>query len=717
MIVTFLLSSVAISTLLVALIPINLYHHFNLWGHRQLQDYGDEESETAPTVPIPAPADQTPADHHPLFKVSYHDVNPFYVPSTSYFISIDERNLTKREQKDRERDRNQYYGAFHPNRIVFYDIFHRNHKVYLILPIYVEFSDTDQVNNYNLPEIDIFALPTYSPPPSAAKTFDGHEEDEGLRNEQSQQQLVPATSVFDQGEGGMGYDAGPQKRTRPTGRKSFPFIYYSHSKKDPAISLSAAENLQAEAASSYNAKPEATPPPPTELGEKVHLERSDRIVKYSKSRFGEPIAIFTYDFHSDNRYNYFQVIVNGDLMKIYLLEHRLPLEHPHFLASTTLFRKEMELLPIFYNHYSLYHSVEHFYFYYNGELNEPILHLYNKSLHRIVFAQNLAHKSLQKTPLSAAPSQKQQRPVVGVSDINKRITLVEWNFPYNLNPKEYYYPHFAQLGQMHHSLYKYGKGKQAEFMLFHDLDEFVYLPPNAIEIARSLKKKNLLGTKITTAVKERDAMIGYRKAMEHMTDLHGPPKNKTASRRRGVSLANYLKANHLHRHYHLEEDGNSSQPHVSEHLTSQLGEEVHQRLPPYLYDSYCFLSRWCRTLDHRIPIKSNLLPAQISCATDFHRFPGRAKCLHLTDAVQLLDIHRPFHPEVEDPGDSDDRNGGIGVSGGRHRVAGPRAYHHMLLHFYNWTYNRKVRQWSRENYTLFHIPPPPLTSSVVPPRL
>jgi hypothetical protein len=56
------------------------------------------------------------------------------------------------------------------------------------------------------------------------------------------------------------------------------------------------------------------------------------------------------------------------------------------------------------------------------------------------------------------------------------VTLVQWNFQY-WNPRGVKYPHHAQMGQMHHALYKYGKDIY-DYMIFCDLDEYLHIPKN-----------------------------------------------------------------------------------------------------------------------------------------------------------------------------------------------------------------------------------------------
>lgn len=103
------------------------------------------------------------------------------------------------------------------------------------------------------------------------------------------------------------------------------------------------------------------------------------------------------------------------------------------LALTTLFKHDYKLFTGFYEYYKN-QGVEHFYMYYNGVLNDEIRNIFNY----------------------------------------QDVTLIEWNFRY-WNLKKYKFKHHAQLGQMHHAIYKYGKNNY-DYMIFNDLDEYLFIP-------------------------------------------------------------------------------------------------------------------------------------------------------------------------------------------------------------------------------------------------
>ena len=148
----------------------------------------------------------------------------------------------------------------------------------------------------------------------------------------------------------------------------------------------------------------------------------------------EPTLIFIYDDNSIDisKKLFIQVFFDG---KEYSkeIEKIVNKEKSNFLCLTTLFKDDYNLFPNFYNYYKR-QGVQHFFMYYNGLLNNKIKEIFNY----------------------------------------KDVTLIEWNFRY-WNPKKYKYRHHAQLGQMHHALYKYGKDNY-EYMIFNDLDEYLFIP-------------------------------------------------------------------------------------------------------------------------------------------------------------------------------------------------------------------------------------------------
>lgn len=160
------------------------------------------------------------------------------------------------------------------------------------------------------------------------------------------------------------------------------------------------------------------------------LQLSDKKIK----NCGEPIAIYIYNVDSlENTINIEVSFFN--LKRSYTLQHlaNTNTNTNDSLALTTLFKDDFRLFPIFYDYYTK-QGVEHFYMYYNGISTPQLKQWFNK----------------------------------------RNVTLIDWPFQY-WNAKNCKYMHHAQPGQLHHALYKYGKGSH-DYMIFCDLDEYLYIP-------------------------------------------------------------------------------------------------------------------------------------------------------------------------------------------------------------------------------------------------
>ena len=177
---------------------------------------------------------------------------------------------------------------------------------------------------------------------------------------------------------------------------------------------------------------------------------NNKILKLSESHIkdsNEPILVYIYEYITPpNTMIKVNVKLINNMIKSYNLQHIYtnpgtnpgthPVKNPNnFLALTTLFKNDYYLFPLFYNYYKE-QGVQHFYMYYNGIITPEISKIFDKH----------------------------------------DVTLVEWNFHY-WNPRGVKYAHHAQMGQMHHALYKYGKDIY-EYMIFCDLDEYLHIPKN-----------------------------------------------------------------------------------------------------------------------------------------------------------------------------------------------------------------------------------------------
>lgn len=145
----------------------------------------------------------------------------------------------------------------------------------------------------------------------------------------------------------------------------------------------------------------------------------------------EPTQILIYNFEQPKNEIYeIKVNYNKDY-KIFNLKHIESIKNKK-LALTTLFQTDYKLNTIFYDYYKK-QGVEHFYMYYNGKITDEIKSFYNK----------------------------------------EDITLIEWDYIY-WNKDASYSRHYAQLGQMHDAIYRFGKDN-CEYMIFCDLDEYLHL--------------------------------------------------------------------------------------------------------------------------------------------------------------------------------------------------------------------------------------------------
>lgn len=175
---------------------------------------------------------------------------------------------------------------------------------------------------------------------------------------------------------------------------------------------------------------------------KIKIENGTSIAlteMYTKDQY-EPIQILIYNYPSSHKH--ITVYVEyANLIKTFELDHIPCPVNTRNLSITTLFLDDYKLFTIFYDYYKC-QGVEHFYMYYNGLITQDIIDMFNQC----------------------------------------DVTLIEWDFKYwniwnTLNGSKVLckYLHHAQLGQMHHAIYKYGKNVY-EYMIFCDMDEYLHIP-------------------------------------------------------------------------------------------------------------------------------------------------------------------------------------------------------------------------------------------------
>jgi hypothetical protein len=208
----------------------------------------------------------------------------------------------------------------------------------------------------------------------------------------------------------------------------------------------------------------------------IHISVNNKFLQLTETHIkdsNEPILIYIYNYTSPaNTIIKVKVKFMNRLIKSYDLTHihtRVNISNmsisnnsnnsnnSNFLALTTLFKDDYYLFPVFYNYYKK-QGVQHFYMYYNSVVTPEIKTIFDKP----------------------------------------DVTLIEWGFHY-WNPIEIKYRHHAQMGQMHHALYRYGKDMY-EYMIFCDLDEYLHIPSKYF--TDKDKKEENLKTKTKTKTKK-----------------------------------------------------------------------------------------------------------------------------------------------------------------------------------------------------------------------
>jgi hypothetical protein len=148
----------------------------------------------------------------------------------------------------------------------------------------------------------------------------------------------------------------------------------------------------------------------------------------------EPISVYIYNYICES--NDIAVVVKyNDIMKSYVLNHILSSKQQNVnISLTTLFKDDYNIFPLFYDYYKK-QGITHFYMYYNGKITPEI--------RNIIQGEN--------------------------------VTLIEWDYNYWNDVTICKYNHHAQMGQLNHALYRYGKNI-TNYMIFCDLDEYLYIP-------------------------------------------------------------------------------------------------------------------------------------------------------------------------------------------------------------------------------------------------
>ncbi len=176
-----------------------------------------------------------------------------------------------------------------------------------------------------------------------------------------------------------------------------------------------------------------------------------------KHIYYEPTVILSYNlppnFKNVNAFININVCYR-DYKSTYRLCHIKKLRKSFFLSQTTLCKDDYKLFLPWYNYYTK-QGTEHFYIYYNGIIPESFKN-------------------------TCSP--------------RKNVTLIPWNFHYFNNGSigtQKVFHHHAQMGQLNHSLWKYGK-IMSHHLMCNDLDEYFYIDRTTIKkhIVNNFKRYN-----------------------------------------------------------------------------------------------------------------------------------------------------------------------------------------------------------------------------------
>jgi hypothetical protein len=157
--------------------------------------------------------------------------------------------------------------------------------------------------------------------------------------------------------------------------------------------------------------------------------------KHVSTYYYGPTAIYAYDIKTPSS----SVCVKVEYEwreKVFHLNHIVTSEKSE-IGLTTLCKDDYMLFVPFYKYYKD-QGVSQFYIYYNKKVTPEIKQ----------FFQNYGND----------------------------VVLIEWNYIWKLNEDT----HHAQIGQLNHALYKYGKENHTH-MIFCDLDEYLHIPKTTLK--------------------------------------------------------------------------------------------------------------------------------------------------------------------------------------------------------------------------------------------
>jgi hypothetical protein len=168
---------------------------------------------------------------------------------------------------------------------------------------------------------------------------------------------------------------------------------------------------------------------------RVGDKRLDLRTSHVNTFYYGPTSIYVYDVSEPAPS--IQVTVGYESReKVFYLQHIQTSEKTE-MGITTLFKDDYRLFTPFYKYYKD-QGVSQFYLYCNREITPEIKQ----------FFDNYGHD----------------------------VTLIEWNYLWKLNEDT----HHAQIGQINHALYKYGKDNNRH-MIFCDFDEYLHVPKTTLK--------------------------------------------------------------------------------------------------------------------------------------------------------------------------------------------------------------------------------------------
>ena len=335
------------------------------------------------------------------------------------------------------------------DKFLFFDIFYKNNKIYLIMPIYdVVVPDTNiilKVNGIRLDVYQKYVKDSYEP--IVVYIYDYGSEEKKKKDNEILKQMEELNNVhFKSLEEIKILNEKIENKTKENDVLQQKLNQNQHQLEQVQDKLDKIIKLVNSNGKIGLEEFETMIQPVNEIGNELINDNEQTImIKFEQMESTNIIKPIEDDEEiikdtSENIKNKkIEVSVEYDyLMRFYELDHIETSQNNGDITLTTLFKDDYDLFIIYYDYYKK-QGIKHFYMYYNGKLNEDIMQTFNRD----------------------------------------DVTLVEWNFKYWNDATKCKYTHHAQTGQMHHALYRYGKDNW-EYMGFNDFDEYFFMNNNTI---------------------------------------------------------------------------------------------------------------------------------------------------------------------------------------------------------------------------------------------